>query len=136
MKAFEEAQRKREARQMKHRAWEMSRERRRRYEAENYVITTTSLQNYAKRTGHADPKIALKAIRIMRKQLDRIERLAVLQARRLDWSWREIGRILGVSGQAAYKRHGGKTPRSPIRKMPGPHPTDGRPGIFVEDFYH
>lgn len=52
-----------------------------------------------------DPAVALHAVASLRGLADQLERTAVLRARIAGWSWREIGAALGVSGQAAHKKH-------------------------------
>ena len=52
------------------------------------------------------PLVALETLTVTRSTLDRLERLFVDEARRARWSWEEIGRALGVSRQAAHRRHG------------------------------
>jgi hypothetical protein len=54
-----------------------------------------------------DPQVGLAAVASLRILLERLESLQVANARELGWSWQEIGRALGVSKQAAHKKHGG-----------------------------
>ncbi len=56
-----------------------------------------------------DPSVGLRAVRSLRVLADRLEVLQVEHARTLGWSWQEIADQLGVSRQAAHKKHG--TPR-------------------------
>jgi hypothetical protein len=56
-------------------------------------------------TSH-DPRIGLKAVATLRQLVERLEELQVDHARRLGWSWEEIGYALGVSKQAVHKKHG------------------------------
>jgi hypothetical protein len=53
-----------------------------------------------------DPAIGLRAVAALRRLVERLESLQVERARRLGWSWEEIGRALGVSKQAVHKKHG------------------------------
>lgn len=51
------------------------------------------------------PESALLAIGDIRDACDRIEAHAVAQMRKRSWSWARIAARLGVSRQAAQKRH-------------------------------
>jgi len=53
-----------------------------------------------------DPQVGLRAIAALRRLVERLEALQVDGARRLGWSWEEIGQALGVSKQAVHKKHG------------------------------
>ena len=53
-----------------------------------------------------DPDTGLRAVRALRDLADRLEILQVARARELGWSWQEIAGELGVSRQAAHKKHG------------------------------
>jgi hypothetical protein len=53
-----------------------------------------------------DPGIGLRAVRSLRELADRLETLQVGRARELGWSWQEVADALGVSRQAAHKKHG------------------------------
>jgi hypothetical protein len=53
-----------------------------------------------------DPIEALKAIAKLRKELDRVEVLAVRRARNANASWQFIALALGVSKQAVHKKYG------------------------------
>ena len=52
-----------------------------------------------------DPAAGLRAIRALRELAERLEALQVDNARRQGWSWQEIAAQLGVSRQAAHKKH-------------------------------
>lgn len=52
-----------------------------------------------------DPVAALRAATALRRHADLLERDAVIRARLAGWSWREVGAALGISGQAAHKKH-------------------------------
>ncbi len=53
-----------------------------------------------------DPQVGLHAVAALRQLVERLEALQVDSARRHGWSWEEIGQALGVSRQAAHKKHG------------------------------
>lgn len=52
-----------------------------------------------------DPATGLRAVRALRELADRLERLQVVRARELGWSWQEIAEALGISRQAAHQKH-------------------------------
>jgi hypothetical protein len=54
----------------------------------------------------ADPAVGLRAVRALRDLAERLERLQVERARSLGWSWQQVADALGVSRQAAHKKHG------------------------------
>jgi hypothetical protein len=58
-----------------------------------------------------DPDIGLRAVAALGRLLERLEELQVDNARRLGWSWEQIGGVLGVSRQAVHKKHGGRRGR-------------------------
>jgi DNA-directed RNA polymerase specialized sigma24 family protein len=53
----------------------------------------------------ADPGTGLRAVAALRRLLEQLEALQVDNARARGWSWQEIAAILGVSRQAAHKKH-------------------------------
>lgn len=53
----------------------------------------------------ADPGGRLEALRELRRELDAIESELAAEAVRAGMSWREIGAAIGVSKQAAHRRH-------------------------------
>jgi DNA invertase Pin-like site-specific DNA recombinase len=53
-----------------------------------------------------DPIKALNAIRQMRREVDRVEAVAVRRARTANASWQLIALALGVSKQAVHKKYG------------------------------
>jgi hypothetical protein len=52
-----------------------------------------------------DPRTGLRAVAELRRLLERLEALQVDSARAHGWSWQDIAEILGVSRQAAHKKH-------------------------------
>lgn len=61
-----------------------------------------------------DPTEGLRAVAELRTMLDDLEARQVDRAVERDWSWAQIGRSLGISKQAAHRRHAGREP------IPGP----------------
>jgi hypothetical protein len=52
-----------------------------------------------------DPAVGLRAVRALRELADRLEVLQVANARSLGWSWQQVADALGVTRQAAHKKH-------------------------------
>ncbi|SDY07482.1 hypothetical protein SAMN05661080_02219 [Modestobacter sp. DSM 44400] len=52
-----------------------------------------------------DPEVGLRAIRALRELADRLETLQVARARSRGWSWQQVADALGVTRQAAHKKH-------------------------------
>lgn len=52
-----------------------------------------------------DPATGLKAVAALRLLAERLEALQVERARQQGWTWQEIATALGVSRQAAHKKH-------------------------------
>lgn len=61
----------------------------------------------------SDPAVGLRAVAALRRLVEQLEALQVHRARVLGWSWADIAGALGVSRQAAHKKHAG-------RSAPGP----------------
>ncbi|MGH8932365.1 MAG: helix-turn-helix domain-containing protein [Egibacteraceae bacterium] len=57
--------------------------------------------------GDRDPRTGLRAVAALRKLVDQLERAQVRSARAQGWSWAEVAKELGVTRQAAYKKHHG-----------------------------
>jgi ATP-dependent Clp protease ATP-binding subunit ClpA len=53
----------------------------------------------------ADPDVALRALSAMRQELDAIEPVLVGRAMQTGASWNQVARALGVSKQAAHRKH-------------------------------
>ncbi|WP_217922671.1 hypothetical protein [Miltoncostaea oceani] len=52
-----------------------------------------------------DPAAALAAVVALRRTADRLEFAAVERAVAQGWSWAQVAEALGVTRQAAHKRH-------------------------------
>jgi hypothetical protein len=63
-----------------------------------------------------DPAVGLAAVASLRSLLDTLERLQVARAREQGWQWERIAAALGVSKQAAHKKHGDGR-RMPRRRL-------------------
>lgn len=59
----------------------------------------------ARAAADRDPRIGLRAVAALRRLVERLEALQVDSAREQGWSWEEIGASLGISRQAAHKKH-------------------------------
>lgn len=66
-----------------------------------------------------DPATALAAVVALRRLADRLERAAVAEAIRQGWTWAQIAEALGVTRQAAHKRHAGRLLDVEMRKRSG-----------------
>ncbi|MEU3185401.1 helix-turn-helix domain-containing protein [Streptomyces sp. NPDC006923] len=66
----------------------------------------TEATDLAERAGDRDPRVALRAVAALRRLLEQLEAVQVRGARNQGWSWQEIADALGVSRQAAHKKHG------------------------------
>jgi hypothetical protein len=53
----------------------------------------------------SDPAEALAAVSSLRLMADKLERNAVTEAVQQGWTWAQIAEALGVTRQAAHKRH-------------------------------
>jgi len=64
-----------------------------------------------------DPEQALAAVVALRKKAERLELQAVKEAIAQGWSWSEVAQALGVTKQAAHKRHAANVPKkATVRK--------------------
>ena len=54
-----------------------------------------------------DPEAGLAAVARLRRIVEEAEAVQVERAQGMGWSWEKIGRVLGVSRQAAHHKHGG-----------------------------
>ena len=53
-----------------------------------------------------DPAVGLRAVLALRRLAERVEANQVAAARRLGWSWQQIGDALGVTRQSVHSKHG------------------------------
>ena len=58
-----------------------------------------------------DPDTGLRAVAALRALTERLEILQVDNARKLGWSWQDIGTRLGVTKQTVHRKHGRRTGR-------------------------
>lgn len=65
----------------------------------------TSGSELADQAADADPRVGLRAAAALRRLADSLERVQVLNARRLGWSWQEIAQVLGVTRQAVHQKY-------------------------------
>jgi DNA invertase Pin-like site-specific DNA recombinase len=65
-----------------------------------------TIHDLAAQSGSDDPIEALRAIERLRRELDRVEAVAVRRARNANASWQLIALALGVSRQAVHKKYG------------------------------
>jgi len=63
-----------------------------------------------------NPEEALAAVVALRHMAEQLERKAVKEAIAQGWSWSQVAEALGVSKQAAHKRHAANVSKSKIRK--------------------
>ena len=76
----------------------------------------TEATKLAAAASSTDPEIGLRAVLALRRLLESMEVLQVDNARRQGWSWQEIADALGVSRQAAHKKHAGRSPADAARR--------------------
>jgi hypothetical protein len=67
-----------------------------------------SSADFATNAGSADPAVGLRTVASLRRLVEQLESLHVDRARDLGWSWTQIAAELGVSKQAAHKKHVGR----------------------------
>lgn len=75
-----------------------------------------------------DPERGLQATAGLRQRIDALEASHVEDAVRQGWSWRRIAEALGVSRQAAHKKH---APRLRAKQSREPVPQDERAKLVV-----
>lgn len=57
----------------------------------------------------SDPAVGLRGVKALRDLADRLEALHVANARRLGWTWQQIGEALDVSRQAVHMKYAIRT---------------------------
>ncbi len=65
----------------------------------------TEATQLAAEAGSRDPVVGLRAVAALRRLLETLENLQVVNARDQGWSWQQIATALGVSRQAVHKKH-------------------------------
>jgi hypothetical protein len=53
-----------------------------------------------------DPSIGLRAVLALRRLAEQVEADQVARARAQDWSWQQIGDVLGITRQSVHKKYG------------------------------
>ncbi|GAA1142627.1 MULTISPECIES: hypothetical protein [Streptomyces violaceusniger group] len=66
------------------------------------------LTKLAASTADDEPLVGLSAVAQLRAEMERIEAVLVRRARNNGATWPQIAAVLGVSKQAAHKKHGGR----------------------------
>ncbi|QJU54505.1 hypothetical protein SCB71_15355 [Herbiconiux sp. KACC 21604] len=69
-------------------------------------MDVTDVRTLADDAGSDDPIVSLRAVAGLRRELDRVEAVAVRRARNANASWQLIALALGVSRQAVHKKYG------------------------------
>jgi hypothetical protein len=64
-----------------------------------------------------DPAVGLAAVAALRTLVDELETLHVENARGCGWSWQAIADVLGVTRQAAHKKHHAESRRPRRRRL-------------------
>ncbi|MDV7085312.1 helix-turn-helix domain-containing protein [Rhodococcus sp. IEGM 248] len=65
----------------------------------------TEATTLAAAAGSPDPGEGLRAVRALRRLLERLEAIQVANARAQGWSWQAIADSLEVSRQAVHQKH-------------------------------
>ena len=58
------------------------------------------------KTEASDPAVGLRASAALHRLAERVENASVVTARRLGWSWQQIGDALGVTRQSVHIKYG------------------------------
>ena len=75
-----------------------------------YADTVTGTEELIDKGTSRDPAVGLRAVAALRRLVEQLEDLQVQNARALGWSWADIAAAIGVSKQAAHKKHAGRQP--------------------------
>ncbi|AXK87586.1 helix-turn-helix domain-containing protein [Nocardia farcinica] len=71
----------------------------------------TEATTLAAAAGSPDPATGLRAVRALRRLLERLEAIQVANARDQGWSWQAIADALEVSKQAVHQKYNRKGTR-------------------------
>jgi hypothetical protein len=69
-------------------------------------MDSTTIHTLAGEAGSNDPLESLRAIAALRRELDRVEAVAIRRARNAGASWQLVAMCLGVTRQAVHKKYG------------------------------
>lgn len=69
-------------------------------------MSAVELVETTRAAADADPATGLRAVAALCRLADDLEQRQVHRARAAGWSWQQIGDALGISRQAAHKKHG------------------------------
>jgi hypothetical protein len=76
----------------------------------------TEATDLAAAAGSTDPRVGLRAVVALRRLLEGLESLQVLNARRQGWSWQDIADALQVTRQGVHKKHANRMPMNDPRE--------------------
>jgi len=79
-----------------------------------------------------DPAEGLRAVARLREMIDQLEARQVDRALQRGWSWAQVARPLGISKQAAHRRHAKRPPAPPSEELPDEARDDARVVITGE----
>ena len=72
------------------------------------LTTMSQAKELATATDSKDPEVGLQAVAALRRLLEQLETVHVLNARDQGWPWQDIADALGISRQAVHKKHSGR----------------------------
>lgn len=75
------------------------------------------MSNIKSLLSHENPEEALAAVVALRRMAEQLEGKAVKEAIAQGWSWSQVAEALGVSKQAAHKRHAASISKSKVKKQ-------------------
>lgn len=73
-----------------------------------YIDNMSEATTLAAAAASSDPAVGLRAVRALRRLLERLEEVQVTNARERGWSWQAIADELAVSRQAVHQKHNRK----------------------------